>query len=174
MRIWGATVVLGDREYKVPAMDAAGWLEILLADPMVFEDLFPATAGPVAVLEVNQALLLGQVDPEELEKAIKDLLEAVSGRCWWITLRLCYSLRQHWESVGGDLARHGVTPFGVPLSFWLDAAYTTMVRLILEGPKPKVAEEFTRTLTRPPASEGRHFDEEANSLAFLAAMRASR
>lgn len=174
MRIWGADVAVGGQTYKVPAMDAAGWLEILLAETVVFEDLFPATAGPSVVLEVNQMMLAGRVRQEELEKAILDLLEAVSGRSWWVTLRLCFALRKNWESVGGELARNGVVPFGVPLSYWLDGAYTTMIQLILGGAKPKLAEDFTRALTTPPPSEGRDFDEEANSLAFLAAMRGSR
>lgn len=174
MRMWGATVSLGDQAWRIPGLDASAWLEVLLGEPQNLEDIFPGFCGSEAVLDVNQMILIGRVEPEDLERAILDLLEEVSGRKWWITLRLCFALRKNWESVGGELARHGVTPFGVPLSYWLDAAYTTMIRLIVEGPKPKVAEEFTRALTTPPASEGRNFDEEANSLAFLAAMRGSR
>ena len=174
MRIWGGTVLLGDKTFRVPALDAASWLEVLLAETQDLEQIFPGFCGPEAVLDVNQMLLIGQVGPEDLEKSILDLLEEVSGRRWWITIRLCYALRRNWESAGGELARHGVTPFHVPLSYWLDAAYTTMIRLILEGQKPKIAEDFTRALTTPPASEGRNIDEEQNSLAFLAAMRNSR
>lgn len=174
MTMWGATVSLGGKEFRVPSLDAATWLEVLLAETVDFEALFPGLAGPETVLEVNQMLLAGDILPEDLERAILDMLESVSGRAWWITSRLCYSLRKNWESVGGELARNGVTPFGVPLSYWLDAAYTTFIYLILHGQKPKTAEEFSRALTTPPPSEGRNFDEEANSLAFLAAMKGSR
>lgn len=174
MRIWGSTVTLGDQEFTVPAMDAAGWLEILLAEEVSFEDMFPGLAGPAAVFEVNEMLLSGRVDPGELEQAILDLLEAVSGRRWWITTRLCLSARSNWESIGGELARNGVTPFGVPLSYWLDAAYSTMIDLILKGAKPKLAAEWSRALTMPPPSENRDIDEEANANAFLAALKASQ
>lgn len=174
MRIWGADVQLGGQTFHVPAADAATWLQVLLAKDVVYEDLFPAMAGDEAILAVNQMLLVGHVGVEDLERAILDLVEEVSGRRWWITLRMCFSLRQSWESVGGELARHGVTPFGVPLSYWLDAAYSTAVDIILRGPKPKQAQEWTRALTTAPPSEGSQVDEEANSLAFLAAMRGSR
>lgn len=174
MRIWGSTVTLGGKDFRVPAMDAAGWLELLLAEPVDFEALFPGLAGDQAVFEVNQMILAGEASDKDLEQAILDLLEAVAGRRWWITLRLCLSLRASWESVGGELARHGVTPFGVPLSYWLDAAYTTMVDLMLKGPKPKHAADWSRVLTQPPVQEVRDIDEKANADAFLAALRASQ
>jgi hypothetical protein len=174
MRIWGADVTLGDQVFRVPAMDAAGWLEYLLADKIVYEDLFPGLAGPAAVVAVNQMLLDGEVSNEDLEQAILDLIEQVSGRAWWVTVKLCFSLRHNWESAGGELARNAVVPFGVPLSYWLDAAYATMIRLFMEGPKPKDASRWTHELTVPPASETREIDDVANANAFLAAFRAAQ
>lgn len=163
-----------DEVYRVEPMDAAGWLELLLADPVDWEGLFPGLAGPQAVFEVNQAVLAGEADDEDVKQAILDLLEAVSGRAWWITLRLCSSVRSNWESLGGELARHGVVPWGVPLGYWLDAAYATMIDLMLKGPRPKQASDWSRALTQPPPSETRNFDEKANADAFLAALRAAQ
>lgn len=174
MRMWGADVSFGDRSFHVPAMDAAGWLELLLAESVDYEGLFPGLAGPGAVAEVNQMILEGEASDEDLLAGIQDLIEMVSGRAWWITFRLCFAIRRNWESVGGELARHGVVPWGVPLSYWLDAAYTTMIEIIMNGPKPKQAADFSRALTQPPPSETREIDEEANSLAFLAALRAAQ
>jgi hypothetical protein len=174
MRCWGANVSFADEVYRVEPMDAAGWLELLLADPVDWEGLFPGLAGPQAVFEVNQAVLAGEADDEDVKQAILDLLEAVSGRAWWITLRLCGSVRSNWESLGGELARHGVVPWGVPLGYWLDAAYATMIDLMLKGPRPKQASDWSRALTQPPPSETRNFDEKANADAFLAALRAAQ
>lgn len=157
------------RVFKVPAMDAAGWLELLLAETIDYEGLFPGLAGPQAVLEVNQMMLEGQAAEGDLERAILDLLEAVSGRSWWITLRLCFSMRSNWESVGGEMARMGVYPWGMPLGYWLDAAYSTMVDLMLKGPKPKNAADWSRAVAQAPVTEMRELDEAANSAAFLAA-----
>lgn len=174
MCLWGADVDFGGRQFYVPPFDAARWLEILLAEPVVFEDMFPGLAGPQAVVDVNQMMLADEASAQDLEQAILDLLEQVSGRRWWITVRLCFSLRRSWESIGGELARHGVTPFGVPLSYWLDAAYSTVIDVFMKGPKPKQAADWTRALTMPPVSEARQIDEEANANAFLAALRASQ
>lgn len=169
MRSWGADVSFAGRVFKVPAMDAAGWLELLLAETVDYEGLFPGLAGPQAVLEVNQMMLEGQAAEGDLERAILDLLEAVSGRSWWITLRLCFSVRSNWESVGGEMARMGVYPWGMPLGYWLDAAYSTMVDLMLKGPKPKNAADWSRAVAQAPVTEMRELDEAANSDAFLAA-----
>lgn len=174
MRTWGAEVAFGDQTYRVPAMDAAQWLELLLAQPIDFEGLFPGLAGPQAVCEVNQMILAGQASADDLERAILDLLEAVSGRSWWVTLRLCYSVRSNWESIGGEMARNGVHPWGMPLGYWLDAAYSTMIDLMLKGPKPKAAADWSRAVTQPPVTEMRQVDEVANTAAFLAALRASQ
>lgn len=174
MRSWGAEVAFADRAFKVPAMDAAGWLELLLADPVDYEGLFPGLAGPEAVYEVNQMMLRGQGSEDDLRQAILDLVETVSGRSWWITLRLCFSARSNWESVGGEMARSGIYPWGMPLGYWLDAAYSTMIDMLLKGPTPKDAANWSRALTQPPVTEARQLDEVANANAFLAALRAAQ
>lgn len=174
MRTWGAEVNFASRTYKVPAMDAAGWLELLLAESIDYEGLFPGLAGPQAVFECNQLMLEGQADEDDLKQAILDLVEAVSGRSWWITLRLCFSVRSNWESVGGEMARMGVYPWGMPLGYWLDAAYATMIDLMLSGPKPKNAADWSRAIAQPPVTEVRQLDEVANANAFLAALRAAQ
>lgn len=174
MRAWGADVAFADRSFRIPAIDAAGWLELLLADPIDYEALFPGLAGPKVVFEVNQMLLSGQANADDLEQAILDLVEAVSGRQWWVTLRLCYSVRSNWESIGGEMARAGVYPWGMPLGYWLDAAYSTMIELFMKGPKPKQAAEWTRAIAEPPPSQARQVDDVANTHAFLAALRAAQ
>lgn len=174
MRSWGADITFAEKVYKVPAMDAAGWLELLLAKEIDYEGLFPGLAGPQAVYEVNQMLLSGRADEDDLKQSILDLVEAVSGRPWWVTLRLCYSLRHNWESIGGEMARMGCQPWGSPLSWWLDAAYATMIDLLLKGPKPKMAADWSKAVTMAPPSEIRKFDEAENSMAFLAALRAAQ
>jgi hypothetical protein len=155
-------------------MDAAGWLELLLAEPIEYEELFPGLAGPQAVMDVNQMILSGAADSEDLERAILDLIEAVSGRSWWITLRLCFSIRAHWGSVGGEMARQGMHPWGMPLGYWLDGAYATMIELLLKGPKPKAAADWSRAIVQPPPQETRQIDEVENANAFLAAFRAAQ
>lgn len=172
LAVWPVKVSLGGKVFSIPALDAAAWLMILLAEEIDLEAIFPGMAGPEAVAEVNRMLLWNEATEEELAEAIQDALEAVSGRRWWIAMRLCRIMRNFWERAGGELAASGVTPFGVSLSWWLDAAYATCIRLIAAN-DPKKLGEFTQSLVMPPPSEGRKVDEVANSQAFLVALRQS-
>lgn len=167
------TVDFAGQEFVIPALAAVAWLKILLAQDLDLEAVFPGLAGPQAVMDVNNLILDGAGSQDELEQAILDVLEVASGRSWWITLRLCVSVRAHWEWVGGDMARHGVTPFDVPLSYWLDGAYVTMFQGILERTgKAQVVSDWTQALTTPPPSQVRAGAQDTvDRDAFLAVMR---
>lgn len=150
-------VEFGGQEFEIPAYPAARWLEVLLAEKVNLEAVFPGLAGLDAELAVNLAITGSKATQDELEQVIYEVLEAASGRRWWITLRLCMSLRAHWEWVGGAMARNGLTPFDVPLAFWLDGAYATMIHeMVASAAEPqdlnKIA-DWARALTVPPASQ---------------------
>ncbi len=167
---WAIMVTFAGVDYEIPPLDAASWLKILLAESLDLEAIFPGLAGPRAVSEVNMALFEGRGTDVELVQAIKEAVEQATGRKWWIALRLCRTIRSFWERVGGELAAAGVTPFGVPLAWWIDAAYAVCFRLIRDT-EPKQLTSFTQSLVTPPPEEGKKVDEVANSQAFLAAMR---
>lgn len=170
------TVELGGEDFVVPALPASRWLEVLLAPQILPENWLPGFLAPSDQLRCNQMLLEGLVETDDFEQAIWDVLEAVSGRRWWTALRLCASVRAHWEWVSGDLALRGVRPFDVPLSFWLDGAYSAMIAGILDRTQdPRKVADWTRVLTLPPVTEVRKdFDEQQNTDAFFAALRTAR
>jgi len=160
--------------WLIPALDAAAWLQVLLDEQLDVEAIFPGFCGPDVIMEVNRLLISGELTSQDMEEIFFDVLEAASGRRWWITLRLCRFLRAQWDQVGGELAAHGVTPFGVSLSYWLDGAYATCLRLIKEA-DPKNLTKFTAHLTSPPPGRAKEaFDLEANRAAFRAAMSRAR
>lgn len=167
---WPVNVDLGGKRFRIPALDAAQWLKILLAETLDLEDIFPGLAGPGVRLQINEMLIEGEISEKDLVDAIKEALEVASGRRWWITLRLCRVLRAFWEKVGGNLAAHGMHPAGVPLAHWLDGAYFVCVEAIAAS-QPKKLTEFTQMLTAPPPEEARKVDDVAEGNAFLAAMR---
>lgn len=174
LRICKVAVSLAGRTWLIPAHDAAVWLEILLDEELDPEAVFPGLCGPQTVVEVNRLLLDGVVTEADMEEAICDAIEAASGRKWWITLRLCRFLRGNWDRIGGELAANGVTPFGVSLSYWLDGAYATAIRLMLDG-DPRQAAKFTAQLTAPlPGRAKESFDLARNQAAFRAAMAQAR
>jgi hypothetical protein len=157
LRVAPLFVEFGGQEYEIPALPASRWLEILLAEKVNLEAVFPGLAGLDAELAVNLAIAESQATQDELAQVIYEVLEAAAGRRWWITLRLCITLRSHWEWVGGAMARNGLTPFDVPLAFWLDGAYSTMIHeMVATAAEPqdlnKIA-DWVRALTVPPASQ---------------------
>lgn len=159
LRMAPLLVQFAGTEYEIPAYPAARWLEILLAEKINLEAVFPGLAGLDAELAVNLAITDLRATQDELLQVIYEVLEAATGRRWWVAIRLCVSLRAHWEWVGGAMARNGLTPFDVPLAFWLDGAYTTMIHeMVKAAVEPqdlnKIA-DWVRALTVPPASQVR-------------------
>lgn len=174
LALYKVAVNLGERRYLIPALDAATWLQVLLAEEFDAEAIFPGFCGPAIISEVNQLLLGEEVTMEQMERAILDTIEAVSGRKWWITMQLCAWLRANWDRVGGELASYGVTPFGISLSYWLDGAYATSLRLIRDA-DPANLTPFTTWLTQPPPGRAvENFDLDRNQAAFKAAMAQAR
>lgn len=174
LRIYRVAVEAGGHRWLIPATDATGWLEILLAEDLDPEAIFPGLCGPAVIGEVNELLIDGTIGSDEMQAAICDAITAASGRTWWITLRLCRFLRAQWDQVGGELAAHGVRSNGVPLAYWLDGAYATILRL-LKDHNPENLTKFTSQLTMPPPGMAREaFDQERNREAFKAAMQRAR
>lgn len=176
LRVWRITVDLGERRFLIPALPARDWLEVLLEDDLNPEDLFPGLCGPDAVLEVNQLLVDGVVTQQQLTDAIYGVIEQAAGRRWWVALRLCRAIRTNWDRVGGRLAAHGVTPFEVSLSYWLDGAYDTILSIMAEM-DAKMIGPFTAKLTMPPPGMAKQvFDEnrDAAAAAFRASMNRAR
>lgn len=172
--LYKVQVDLAGRAWFIPALEAAEWLKVLLAEDLDAEEIFPGFCGPEVIAEVNQLIIDGACTNDELGDAICDAITAASGRKWWVTVRLCSFLRKAWDRVGGELAANGVTPFGVSLSYWLDGAYATSLRMI-ERSDPHQLTKFTDQLTAPlPGRAKESFDLERNRSAFMAAMGRAR
>lgn len=168
LRPQGLVIDWDDTQWRIPALPALTWLEILLAEEIDYEAIFPGLCGDDAVLDVNWRILNGATD--ELEPVIRDCIEAVSGRRWWITLRLVQIFRSNWEGISAPLI--GVDLERVSLGSWLDGAYGVLVEKLSSNPQH--LSEFTARLVAPPPSERTEVDDEVEGNAFLAAMRLAR
>ena len=174
LRISKVAVDLAGRRWLIPALEAATWLEILLDEELDPEALFPGLCGPEVIVEVNDLIILGEITMEQMQEAIFDVIEAASGRRWWVTLRLCRSVRANWDRVGGELASRGVTPFGISLSYWLDGAYATILRLLAEGDVRSVGRFTQQLVSPPPGMAMENFNRDRAAEAFRAAMDRGR
>lgn len=149
LRISRIAVDLGDRRFIIPALPARDWLEVLLAEELNPEDLFPGLCDPDDIVAVNRMLIDGTVTMDQMTEALYAVIEQATGRKWWVALRLCRTIRAGWDRIGGRLAGHGVTPFDVPLAYWLDGAFDAILEIIMAN-DPKAAGSFTQKLVQPP------------------------
>lgn len=167
LRLSRIAVDLGGHRFIIPAVPARDWLEVLLDEELDPEALFPGLCDPDDVVAVNRLLVTGAVTPQEMTAAIYSVIESASGRKWWVTIRLCRTIRAGWDRIGGRLAGRGVTPFDVPLSYWLDGAYDVILGLIGEG-DPKGIGRFTAQLVSPPPGLAKEAFEQNRSRAVEA------
>ena len=137
----------------IPAMTAADWLELLMGDveTLDLDAVFPGLASEEDQDFINEALIRGDISPEQVDKLALQLVSEASGRSWYVTLRLIHIAMSRWSILGGRLILTGLNPQHVSLSAWLDALWLTMFDSL---PKDKWT-MFSSQLEMPPPSEAK-------------------
>lgn len=118
-------ISVGRETVEVPALNAAGWLELLIGD-LDLELIFPGLLEEDDQDFVNEMLLTGDLGVGDLERRALDVIAEASGRPWWVAIRMVQLAQHNWSMLGGRLARSGVNPSQVPFGAWLDALWVTM------------------------------------------------
>lgn len=141
MRPWPLTIELGGEDYEVPALPAADWLYYLMRkEPDVdglLDELLP---------DLEDLLLDGVVDIDEVYDMTLDLITTVCARPWWVALRLISVARSSWDILGPDLIKRNLDPNRHSLAAWLDVALVS----ILNNMEPKDTTMFTLRLEAEP------------------------
>lgn len=149
MRCWAITLHVGGREYDIPALPAVDWWPVLAGvNPTQILELIPSRLGDSD--DLDELLLSGRLDGDELGSALTDAIEEVTGRSFHVAVVLATVADQHWPVVGAALARTGFRWDVQPIGAALDLVYAT----IMEGLKDEDQEKFTQlleneALTRP-------------------------
>jgi hypothetical protein len=160
-------IVIVDKTYRIPALAAVGWLEILLDDQV---SLFAITGllEPDANADIEEHILNGRYQRDEWEQLTWELVAIAAGRPWWTTLYLIGNAKHvnNVDAVKGELALHGVDATKISLSSWLDAVY----RIFTQHMKQEDRQKFDLLLARPPAGIKVKTDTAANRAAFSALM----
>lgn len=144
LKPWPVELELAGKTYTFPALPASDWLATLMVadlDPdQVILDLCPG----------GHALLLDDsVDPDDLYASLLDVIEQVSGRRWWIALRLIGVIRTNWNVLGAEMFYRHIDPTVLSLSAWLDV----MLVITIKAMDPKDVALFTSRLEVPPPGE---------------------
>lgn len=145
LRCWPVGVEVAGVSVDIPALPAADWLAVLAAQPLDLEDVFPGLA-PDGPETVDDLLFSGALSLDELYRIILDVITTVTGRPWWIAMRLITSAVKSWSIVGAKLVLSGVDAERVSLSAWLDAVFM----IIVEGTPEDQLTMFLSQLEFPP------------------------
>lgn len=172
LRIWGFDVDLGGTTLTIPPRSARDWFEaILREDPL---PIVPGLMSDDDQARVEDMLLDGETDAEEIVERSRDALQAAAGRPWWEADRLVRSSAESWVIIGGELTRLGVDLEKVSLAAALNAIYVICVRTMTEEERNK----FDTELRMPPVGvagvdPGQAYDQRAAEAAFVALMAQS-
>ena len=139
-------LTIAGQEFDIPAQSAAEWLAVLMVEDLDLADIFPGMVEDPAPVE--DLILDGKLGLEELEETIFSVVEVVSARPWYVTLRLVETARVSWDVVGAELLLRGVDATKVSLAAWLDMALLVILRTM----DPKDIQMFTLKLESPPPS----------------------
>jgi hypothetical protein len=149
LRCWPVDVVLAGQSVQIPALSAADWLGVLAQRPIDLEDIFPGLA-PGADELVDDLLYSGQLDLDQLYQIVLDVITTVTGRPWWISMRLITGAMTHWGLIGSKLVMAGVDADKISLSAWLDAVFM----ITIEGtPEDQLTMFFSQLEFPPPGFE---------------------
>lgn len=144
LRPWPVELDLAGRTYTFPAVPAVEWLSVLMAENLDQDQILLELCP-----QGYELLLDEELDPEELTRALLDVIEQVSGRKWWIALRLIWVVRANWNVLGAEMFYRHIDPTALSLSAWLDV----MLVLTIKAMEPKDVSMFTSKLELPPPGE---------------------
>ena len=165
MRPWPVVVTCCGRDVVIPALAAVDWLTILMGEEPQLDDIFPGLLSDAEADWVEEQIVAGNLGLEEFQELIFDVIETVSARKWWVTLRLIELARRSWDAIGSELILRGVDAATLSLSAWLDVLLIT----VLKNSDPKDVTMLTLQLEAPPPEqEAEPEDPEMSRSAFMA------
>lgn len=165
LRPWPVVVTCCGRDVEIPALAAVDWLTILMPPEPHLDDLFPGLLGDEDADWVEEQIVAGRLGLSEFQQIIFNVIETVSARKWWVTLRLVDLARRSWDAIGSEMLLRGVDAAVISLSGWLDILLITVLRNM----DSKDVTMFTLRLEAPPPEEEVEAEDmEMSRAAFMA------
>lgn len=164
LRPWPVVVTCCGRDVEIPALAAVDWLVILMPEDPQLDDLFPGLLEPEDADWVEEQIIAGNLGLTEFQELLFDIIETVSARRWWVTLRLVDMARRSWDAIGSEMLFRGVDAAVLSLSGWLDVLLLT----VLKNMEAKDITMFTMRLEAPPEGETEPEELEMSRSAFMA------
>lgn len=158
-------VTLAGQVFTIPRLPAADWLAAIVGPPGA---LLPGLLSHEDQRVIYRLILDGELDPEEINAAWRDVLAAASGRSWWSASRLCSAASDQdaWPMVHGRLMKYGVDLRRVSIGALCNAIFF----MIMDNSKDEEERSKARFELElpPPGYESAAFeDREQMALDFL-------
>ncbi len=164
LRPYSVSVEVGSRSYEIPAASAADWLTVLMNPNLTADHVFPGMLTENQQAEVERYLHQGGIGIEEYLDLGWEVVSEVSGRPWWIAMRMIMTAVSSWDAVGGELIRK-IDAERVSIAGWLDVLFP----IILQGLEDSKRSMYLLKLEQPPDGWGSAPEEmEMSTEAFLA------
>lgn len=141
LKPWPAVVLLGGREFTIPAMGAADWLAYLMQSSPDVDGLILDFLGGT-----DELLYTGKITIEELYEAALNLISTVCARPWWVALRQTSVARGAWQVLGPKMLER-VDFERVSIAAFLDV----LLVVTLENIDPKSVAMFVLKLEAVPS-----------------------
>lgn len=128
-------ILIGDRLFRVPALTADHWLEILLPNQVSLWSILPGLLDEDDADEyLTELMISGALDRDEYEEIVWEVVGIAAGREWWTALHLLGNAKaeQHTMIIRGELALRGVDATRLSLAAFLDAIYMIFVEKMTE------------------------------------------
>jgi len=124
LKLWPVKVDLLGTTFMIPELPAADWLHVLMRDSFYLEDLFPGLCEEEDQSIVDTWISEQKLGIPELWDVSLDILDTVTGRPWYVSLRIISAAQQAWTTLGGVLVREGVDASHISIAAWLDAVFS--------------------------------------------------
>lgn len=152
----------------IPALPAADWLAALFEEFGSLEPIRDLLDEPSRE-RMDEAIMEGTTDWNEITGAFMDALTATAGRPWWQVFLQLNLMRSQWGRFHGRIVLSGLDVERVPLAAYLDAG----MHALLEGKDDVSQQKIRNYLDTPPAGIKIELDEDEESATFLALMNSS-
>lgn len=157
-------VTVREQDFTIPAVDALGWLRLLLAKPIDLYGIFPILAGSDAIEAVEDALWDEQLTEYDVAVLALEAVAVAADRPWWVVTRLLGSVAPHWSVL------HVNNAAGMSLAGWLDELWSKTIANM----DPKHRASWEHQIDTPPKGWESAVDFNEEEKAFMAAMRSAQ
>lgn len=129
LRQWPVVVEVAGEELAIPAMCAADWLQVLMDPQLQPDDVFPGLLEAADRSHVEDQLHSGLLELRDSQELAMEIISTVSGRPWWVSLRLIWTAVSSWDALGGDMVTKA-NAATLSLAAWLDVLFLHIVQNI--------------------------------------------